>query len=250
MAIRNVLVLPDTHFPHEDRRTWRAVQKYIADHEWHEIVHLGDLGDFDQISKFQQDEPEAIIRSLGDDFAYINKKLDVLEKLAPKAKKTIIEGNHDFRVEQYILKMPVLRGVLDVPIQLHLKDRGKHWKWVPYWSLGKLHRIGNAYFGHGRFINKYHANKHVEYYGVPFYYGHTHDVQEMPKVLWGEDKTLAGSSLGCLCEYDQRYLKGTPTNWQQAIGVFRFRKDGFFNNYTIKIFKHQFVSPEGKEYSG
>ena len=38
-------------------------------------------------------------------------------------------------------------------------------------------------------------------YGVCIFYGHTHDVMEFPLVTWGDNRTLVGKSLGCLCDY-------------------------------------------------
>ena len=121
---------------------------------------------------------------------------------------------------------------------------------MPYWSKGKLLKIGNAYFGHGRFVNKYHAAKHADHYGINFYYGHTHDMQSFPRVQHGNDKTLEAASLGCLCRYDQTYIKGAPTNWMQGFGVFHVFPDGYYNMFFVRIFKHRFVSPEGGVYCG
>lgn len=244
--MRTAVVLPDTHFPFEDRLTWSAVERYIADSQPDEIVQLGDLGDFDQVSRFTADEPERLVPSLAADYDYIEAKLDKLQALAPKAEITILEGNHDNRIERLIRRFPQLRGTVDLPIRLHLAERGI--RWVPYWSEGKLHQIGHAFFAHGRYLNKYHAWRMVDNYGVPIFYGHTHDVMSFPKVLWAKGLAIIGQSLGCLCSYDQEYIQGAPTNWQQAFGVFRFRADGSFNHYVVRIFDHSFVSPESVEY--
>jgi hypothetical protein len=90
----------------------------------------------------------------------------------------------------------------------------------------------------------------VEHYGVCIYYGHTHDVSLFPKVTHGNDKTLEGGSLGCLCRYDQKYLRGAPTNWQQAVSTLFLQANGNYNLYVSRIFGHRFVGPDGVAYSG
>lgn len=113
------------------------------------------------------------------------------------------------RATAYTEKHPELGDSLSVPSNLRLRDRG--FTWVPSWSKGRLYRLGNAYFTHGLSTQRYHAAAMVQRFGVCIYYGHTHDVQEFPQILHGANKTILGKSLGCLCRYDQAYLKGAPT---------------------------------------
>jgi predicted phosphodiesterase len=246
--IKKAIVLPDIHIPYHDERTLRNVMRYIDDSRPDTIVILGDLLDFRQISRFSRDIPEDLTRSLDEDYQIANAWLDRLEGILPKTRVVLIEGNHEYRVVNLAQKFPQLAGLVEVPSNLHLSKRGKRYRWVPYWSEGELYQIGNAYFGHGRFISKYHAFRHVDRYGVNFFYGHTHDVMSFPKVLAGADKTLVGQSLGCLCQYEQDYLRGAPTNWQQAFGEFHFRPSGFFNHYVISIFDGAFTAPSGVTY--
>lgn len=78
----------------------------------------------------------------------------------------------------------------------------------------------------------------------------THTHQSYTCEREGDNNKYEAASLGCLCEYQQDYLRGNPTKWQQGFGVFRFQRGGFFNRYFVAIFGHRFVSPEGKEYRG
>lgn len=247
--INRVLVLPDLHFPFEDKRAWRAVLAYARDHKWDAVVLLGDIMDHDSISHWNKDNVRAIQNQLlAGDYAYGNQRLDELEEATPGADKVAIEGNHDHRPEVYVNKVPQLAGMIETDVCLRLSQR--NWKYARFWSKGELLRIGNAYFAHGRVTSKYHAEKMANDYGVPIFTGHTHDRQYISKVLHGKDKTIAGESLGCLCRSDMPYLKGRPTKWQLAFSVFYFFPDGYFNHYVVDIFKNRFVSPEGKVYVG
>lgn len=253
MQVKNVLVLPDLHLrppsgkvrSGEDIGTLAAVEQYARTVQWSEVVMLGDLMDLDCISAHNSKKPRLVEGArLQVDFDYANAWLDRWQNnVCPGAAWTLIEGNHDERLERYIDAFPALEGKVELESNLHLEGRGI--KWIRYWSAGELYHIGNAYFGHGRSTAKYHAEKHVNEYGVCFYYGHTHDVQEMPRVFLGNDKTLVGKSMGCLCRYDQPYMKGRPSKWQQAFGHFRFWPNGYFNEYTVKVFSRGFVGPDG-----
>lgn len=244
-----VLVLPDIHVPAEDKLTLRGVERYMADHKWDEIIYLGDFMTLDVISSHNKNNLRAISgQSLSKDYAAGNVVLDRHQKIAPQAKFVLLEGNHEFRTERFINAQPQLEGLVEVPIRLDLKGRGI--EWVPSWSKGKLYTKGKANYSHGKYHGRNHARKHMENYGVNIFYGHTHDEELFSKVFHGDNNTVVAHSLGCLCDYEQPYLQGSPTNWQQAFATFWFRPDGFFNYTVTKIFNHAFVSPEGVFYDG
>lgn len=251
--LKSVIVLPDMQVPYEDRISLSAVEAYMSDTSWDIYINLGDFLDFDCISSFNKGFLRKIEGlAIQKDYDYANKILDRHQKIVRENNKNaqfvLLEGNHEYRVERYIDENPQVRGLLEVERGLKLRDRC--FKWVRCYRNGDVYRLGNAVFHHGRFINQYHAAKTVNYYGTNIFYGHTHDVQGFSKVTHGDDKTMVGQSLGCLCRYDQSYIQGNPTNWQQAFGVFYFLPDGHFTYYIIRIFKNRFVSPEGKIYDG
>ena len=78
----------------------------------------------------------------------------------------------------------------------------------------------------------------------------THDMVSSALRHHGSDNTKVAHSMGCLCDYNQEYMRGRPTKWQQGFGVFYFWPDGKFNFYPVMIFDHSFLSPSGKFYSG
>ena len=246
--MKNVLVIPDLQIPYEDTHSLAAVEKVMFDYKWDEIIQLGDFLDLDCISSHNVNRLRTVAgKTIQKDFDAGNKILDRWQRLAPKSKITILEGNHDERMLRYLDANPQLVGALEVPKGLRLKERGI--QWVPYWSQGELYKIGNAYFAHGQYTNEFHAKKMVSRFGVNIFYGHNHELQSYSLVLRGENKTLVGQSMGCLCRYDQSWLQGRPTNWQQAFATFHFFDDGFFTYNVVRIFKHRFYY-QGKEYRG
>lgn len=247
------IVLPDMQVPFHDRRTLAAVEAYMDDHRWDGYINLGDFLDFRELSSFERENKRenkiaAIRRSYAAGNMVLDRHVDIVRRKNKSAKMVLIEGNHEFRIESYLDRHPEAEGLVEVPVGLKLKERNI--EWVPYWSQGRTYRIGNAYFGHGRYTNDHHAAKHARHYGVCFYYGHLHDIQVYTLVQHGPDKTIEAASLGCLCRYDQKYIQGSPTRWQQAFAVFYFFPDGYYQRFIVRIFKHRFISPEGRVYAG
>lgn len=253
VPIKKVIVLSDLQLPFEDKRAVDAVEQYMADHKWDEWIQVGDFMDFNYISKWTANNLKVITgTTFIDDYKYANEFLDRQQKIVrknnPKAKFTLIEGNHDMRPERVIEKDPRYEGMIEFENNLKLKQRGINF--VKFWTKGEIYTVGNASFIHGRFTNQYHAAKTAARYGTNIFYGHTHDVQSHSAVRLGSDKTFVGQSLGCLCRYDLSYTQGAPTNWQQAFGVFHFFPDGNFNYYVPRLFSGRFISPEGTVYQG
>ena len=248
MTLSRVLVLPDIHVPYQDKKALASLEHYISDHAktWDKIVYLGDLLDLDCISSHNKGLLKNIEgKRIGKDFAAGRALLDRHEKLAPKAERFLIEGNHEDRISRYIAANPQLEGSIEVPQGLGLSERGI--TWVPFWSQGSILKIGKAKFIHGRYTNKYHTFKHMEVYGDNVFYGHTHDVQNFTHEYAGH-VTPAAQSLGCLCQ-NLDWMQGSPDKWQRAFAVFHFFPDGYFQYYVTRLFKNRFVSPEGDIYT-
>lgn len=201
-----MIVLPDLQVPYQDEKSLKAVEKYIADNVWDEYINLGDYIDFDSISFFSRGKPrQTEAKRIISDYDEANKILDrhqnIILKKNPSAKFTLLEGNHEHRVERYLDEYPQLEGMIEVENGLNLKKRKINW--VRCYDKGNLYKIGKACFHHGKYITQMHSKKMVEYYGINIFYGHTHDVQSFSKVNYGKNETLVGQSLGCLCRYDQ-----------------------------------------------
>jgi len=234
------LFCTDRHFPAHDPLTNAALHHYIKDNQFDFLIDGGDLGDFDVISAHNKNNLRAVEgKRLTAQYDCMNRELDWLQAAQPKAAITLIEGNHEYRVTRYIAAHPEAEGILEVPTQLDLSGRGI--EWIPFWSKGSIKKIGKASFGHGRYINEMHAKKHALAYCGNFFYGHQHGIQSYSVVNLGDNNTYMAQCCGCLCAYDQTYMQGRPSNWQQAFVEFTFRDDGYFNYNLVQIFAHSFV---------
>lgn len=248
------IILPDMQVPYEDKRSVAAVEKYMAAHKWDGYLNLGDFCDFNALSEYSKGKPGLI--TIEDDVAntfaegrkILQRHAQILRKNNVDARMVLLQGNHDERAERYANEHSGMKDQLDVRKNLGLDELDI--EWVRSWATGKLFKLGNAYFLHGNYINKYHAFKMVDAYGSSVYYGHTHDIMSASKMTRTHGQTFEAASLGCLCRYDQAYMQGKPHNWQQAVSTLFVQPGGNYNLYVSRIFGHKFVAPDGKEYAG
>lgn len=250
-GVKKAMILPDIHIPYHDEKSISAVNQFAKENgPWDYWVQLGDLGDFDFISKFTKDNLRQLRgKTWANQYAPMNEFLDEQQVIyGTQCDYFLLEGNHDYRVECVIDRMPELEGLVEVPLQLDLEGRGI--KWLKSWSEGEVLSLGRANFIHGSYHNINHTRSVVTKYGHSFFYGHTHDIMETPWERMGDDDTIVARSMGCLCSYRLKYLKGRPQKWQQGFGVFYIMADGSFTYYTPRIINHRFVGPDGKVYDG
>lgn len=252
-AIYRVVVTPDAQFPYEDRAACNAVEQYVADNTFDEWIDLGDFLDLDFLSVHNKNKARLNAgKMLKQHFAYgqevLDRRLAALRINNSKAIMTMLEGNHDFRVEALLDLQPELEGLIEMDEGLQLAKRGI--QWIRCWRDGTVYKVGKAAFTHGLYTSTYHARKMVENYCCNIFYGHVHDVQQFSKVMHGHDEVVVGQAMGCLCRLDQAYIKQNPKNWQLAFGDFFFRPDGRFTYYIPRIFGGQFTAATGKTYKG
>lgn len=248
-----VIVTPDFHAPSEDRAAEDAVEQYVFDNRFDEWVDLGDFLDLDFISRHNKGKARLNAgKLLSEHYAYgrevLDRRLHCLKNNNKKAQLTLLEGNHDYRVEALLDEQPELEGLIEIEPGLGLKERGI--QWIRCWRDGTIYKIGKAGYTHGQYTSTYHARKMAENYCCNIFYGHVHDVQSYSKVMHGLDEVVVGQSLGCLCRLDQDYIGQNPKNWQLAFGDFFFRRDGLFTYYVPRIFQKSFTAPSGKTYKG
>lgn len=237
----------DLHIPYHDSKAVQNVLNYAKDYKPDTILLNGDILDCDSISSHVKGNLRAIEgKTLRKEYDEGERFLEKLRDSCPKSRVVWLEGNHEFRVQRWLDEHPQAQGLLEVPNGCHFES----WKveWLPSWSQTKVFKKGKANFVHGLYTGKHHASKMVQAFGCNIFYGHLHDTESAALVTLGDNTTKVAHSLGCLCKYRQYYLKGRPTNWQQAFATFQFRDDGFFNYNVVRVFNGKFVSPEGEVY--
>lgn len=104
----------------------------LADFQPDEIVILGDYADFYEVMSHQR-HPRVQI-TLEDEVNAVNHELDQIDSTFPDAKKKFIEGNHEDRLERYIINQaPALFGVTETSrlFKLDTRPNWQFFKWSP-----------------------------------------------------------------------------------------------------------------------
>lgn len=246
--IKKVVVIPDIHAPNHHEPSIKSLLSFIKDYKPDVVVHLGDLCDFNSLSRFSVIREDELI-SLTDEIKSANTMLDRIESVLPrKCKKVFTEGNHDQRPTIYRLnswdsqckKLFGMDRLEDAKVLYNIEKR--KWTFVDH---GKCYQIGHALFTHGWFINQYHAAKTVRRWFKTVIYAHTHSHQ-VHTINGMDGLPVAGISIGTLSRFDLSYLKGVPPDWCHMFAYMNFFGDSF-TTHTIPIINGKFFT-NGKLY--
>jgi predicted phosphodiesterase len=230
-----VLVMPDVHVKHRDRKAFSCFLKIAQFFSPHVFICLGDFLDVEDLSHWPSDsmEPRRFIPEVIEG----RMVLEEIQKHTPGViERVFIEGNHEDWIRQaMVAKLPEMfhgleeLGLLpDLKALLDLDAFG--YRLIP---LNNFLKIGLAHFTHGIYLGNNHARKHLQELKASIYYGHVHDDQsDRSKSILG---TLEAASLGCLCRLDAKFLRGRINNWVHACGLFEFFPDGKYSVTIPKI---------------
>lgn len=222
------LFLSDIHFPTHNEvilnshngKLWSLLKNV----KYEKIIQIGDLVCFDDFSSHEPipgKAPDTLKTfELVEDF---NKKL---RKSAPKAQIIYVEGNHEIRLERYLVrKAPHLLplGCLSIPSLFQLEKHGIQWK--PYRSRLFLDGLKVT---HGTLCRPDSGNsaraelkKAKHNTGVS---GHCH------RLGFVKENDVAWMELGHLADPDysrHSYLGDSDANWNAGFGEgFCYENDG------------------------
>lgn len=149
-----VLFWPDIHIPYQDEITVEMIIDYAKSLNVSHIVFGGDLIDFYQISRFLHDPKQKDVTA---EIMAAKAFLIRIRNTFPDAKITYKEGNHENRLEHFILaQCPQLHGLLENLLQEKLTLSELNIEYIiPAFSIGYLWYI------HGHEVPCKNAN--VEY---------------------------------------------------------------------------------------
>jgi len=178
-----VLIISDIHIPYEDYRAIELLWHFIDIYHPDRIIIAGDLIDFYKASKFllHPDYGQTIKNEISQARQFLQK----LREKVPNITIDFIEGNHDFRLQKYLLSLtPELINleVLELPHLLNLSELRINWHPVKQYATSFVDNwitIGDPS------INIGHFNKALQGSGMTvrnlmlqrggnFVQGHTH----------------------------------------------------------------------------
>lgn len=238
------LVIPDCHISAEHKRAYELMLKAAKTLNNGRgpafVAILGDYGDFISVTGHQRRAFEE--RFLYREAAAINARLDQIDKLWPKAPKTFIEGNHEWRLARYLdSKAPELVDTMNIKSLLRL-DRRPRWTFVPY-GPDQLVRVAGSrlYARHEPLAGgTLPAHGSVIKAGCSIIYGHTHQAQASQVVMANGD-THIGVSVGWLGDARKpafAYVRGHH-QWSLGFGVVTVLPNGDFFVETARIINNK-----------
>lgn len=207
-----------------------------------EVVILGDYADFYSVSSHAKDP--RILQMLTDEVESVLDGLDEIDKLFPNAAKVYLEGNHEFRLERYLIdKAPSLFGVTDTEHLLKLNKR-PGWTFRPY-SPHQAHKVLGSYLSARHeplgTTAKATAGKAL----CSLVYGHIHRIEES-HIVGLDGSNHVSFSVGWLGSKHHRVFSYVKTHWQWQLGFglvwvdpatkyFYHQKVHILENYTCVV---------------
>lgn len=224
--MKKVLLWPDTHVPLHDKRITRAFIKFIADYQPDEIVHMGDLMDFEAPSRWSKDTRAEFETSVFEESEVARKEILFPLREVYSGPVGLIEGNHDSRPRVYLNKYaPALAEsrAFDVDVMLGFKELEilmlpDVYDVAPGWvathgHLGgiRLNQVaGMTALNAAKKFGKNVALAHVHRLGVTHHTGG----------YSGSPHTMSGMEVGHFVNVPMAgYLKGSMPNWQTGFGI-------------------------------
>lgn len=215
MKLEPVLFVPDAHHPFADMQAWRLLLKVGRVLKPKHLVVLGDIADFYAVSSHSKDPGRRA--ALIEEVAYVNARLDELDRLGAK-NKLMVEGNHCDRLGRYLAdKAPELFGLVSTQDLLRLRERG--YAFAPYkhaLRLGKLwitHDVGTA--------GRYATYKALDTFQHSSITAHTHRLSYVVEGnATGEQKLSATFGwLGSADQISYMHRFNVLKNWALGFGV-------------------------------
>lgn len=225
--MRRIVIISDTQIPYHDQRAVNAVINFIKVTKPDEVVHIGDLMDYPQPSRWSKGTRGEFETSIFKHSELAKKKFLQPLRESFGGPIGVIEGNHDERPRVYLEKYaPALSGMGEFSFDSLLDFRGfeidvlpEAYEFAPGWVMvhGHKHGIRLSNIAGNTALN---ASKK---FGKSVIMGHTHRMGIGSQTTGYNGKVvkkLTGVEVGHLMDMKKAgYLRGGTANWQRGFGV-------------------------------
>lgn len=223
---KSILVFSDTQLPFEDKRALKAVINFAGAYKPDEIIHIGDLMDYPQPSRWTKGTREEFEGSVFKDSEYAKTNLLKPLRTVYQGPIGVLEGNHDLRPREYLMKYaPALASTREFHFDKLLDFEGfginvlpEFYEFASGWVATHGHR-GNISLSRISGNTALNAAKKL---GASVVMGHTHRLGRgaESRGFGGKVTTLTGLEVGNLMDMKKAtYLKGGSANWQQGFAM-------------------------------
>lgn len=172
--------------------------------------------------------------SFEDDVEATNQFLDQLQSAAPQATIEYLEGNHERRIEKWIVTdalrsgkgsrsdVKMLNSMFSTQTVLGLDRRRipiyKQGEWYDGCHVPGTILRDNCYFTHGQFTSKAAAAAHLAKYNSNIWFGHTHRM-DMATKRTVSSGPIGAWNPGCLCQLQPYWMHQNLTDWVNGYGI-------------------------------
>lgn len=205
----------------------QAVIRFIGDYQPDEVIHIGDVVDFPQPSRWNKDTKGEFEGSVFKDAEYAIRKLIQPLRDVYAGDIGFLEGNHDLRPREYLARhAPALAEshAFDMDMLLEydnyeIRKLPTFYNFAPGWLATHGH-LGGIRLTQNAGATALGAAKKL---GASIVMGHTHRLGIASySTGYGNtvNQTYTGMEVGNLMDMKQAgYLKGAAGNWQQGFGI-------------------------------
>jgi len=226
--VKRGIAVGDIHYPSHNQECINILEQFTDDFNPDYFLLMGDQMDMDSISFYNSNKPKLVEgkRLKKEYHGFQHNILDIFETvLSPDCKKYFFIGNHEYRVDRLIEGSPQYEGFVEVENNLDLSD----YKIVPF---NETMNLGEMYFLHGVYWNKYHAEKNARIYGKHVFNWHVHTNQVYTMHSPINRLPRQGVSVGCMCDKNPSWLHNKPNSWVHQFMYFYLFGNGSFIYYT------------------
>lgn len=227
------LLWGDCHFPFQDQRAIDVVQEVAHKVQPDQLVCLGDVYDYWQISNHRppsETQLEAWQADLQETIEMGSEHLAIMAEESGAREKTFLGGNHEDRHDRllldvqsnhkmrYLLRLPKVSEAMKLEYLLGLEDMD--YDYIPYDGSNRIIMKDRLVAIHGNKTNKWVTRSLLTDYGKSVIFGHTHRIQNWTqRTLKGQE---AAWSVGCLCELEVHYQQ--MTDWHQGFALVSWKE--------------------------
>lgn len=183
-----------------------------------------------------------------EDIGAANWLLDELARVAPRAEIHYLEGNHEDRVERWIVDQVManrrdaefLRALCSPAALLRLEARG-----IKYYRRSEIYgdglprgwiRLGKMLFTHSLTYSRNAARDAAAKTAGNVTYFCTHR-EDTASIVYPTVGLVKAFNPGCLCQMQPIYRHSDPTSWSQGYAVDYVARSGLFQRVQVPIWR-------------
>lgn len=244
---KRFVAIYDAHYPYHipayyNPRRPSPIFNFLKDFAPHVLIDGGDALDLDLVAHWNKGKPKLTegkrLKKVYDSY---NVLLDQREKYLKELEQWVyLEGNHERWISDLLEQEPVLEGLVEIPSNLKLKERGAEWI-----EQRKHFKLGHLYFIHGDYKKgyaaAYTAKAIASIYGKSLVYGHFHANQTYSAVTPFDEKPYQVTGIGCLCNVNPMWKRNAASAWVNSFAYGYSYPNGNYQLYVVNVIDNKFM---------